>query len=78
MWHLVKATAQSFDPLKRNNLPTPQEAGWAEGIFGRVRKDLNPWCFDPRTVHVPECRYISLVLKLIMTATKTALPSVCS
>jgi hypothetical protein len=42
MGYLVKATAQSFDPLRRNTVPILQEAGWAPGQFWTGAKKFAP------------------------------------
>lgn len=45
MWHLVKATAQSLDTLKRKTVPIPQEAWWAPGHFWTCAKEFESMVF---------------------------------
>jgi hypothetical protein len=44
-------------PPVKEPVPTVQEAGWAQGRSGRVRKISPPPGFDPRTVQSVASRY---------------------
>lgn len=75
---LVNATSQSFYRQKRIRYPFHRRLGGSQDHSGRVRKNLHPLGFDPRTIHVLASRYIKLVLRLRITEAKPPLPSMCS
>ena len=65
-------------PPEKNPVPIVQEAGWAQGLFGQVRKISPPPGFDPRTVQLvanrctdyasqPTCIHIKYPLFLLST-----------
>ena len=56
MGWVAKATPRLFHPWE-NLVPIVQEAGWAQGRSGRVRKISPPPGFDPRIVQPVASRY---------------------
>jgi len=56
MGWVVNARSWPLYPGERDRVPTVQEAGWAHGRSGRVRK-ITPPEFDPRAVQPITSRY---------------------
>ena len=54
---MVNATLRPLYRLERGPVPIVQEAGWAQGRSGWVRKVLSSLGFDPRIVQPVAIRY---------------------
>jgi len=67
-----------FTARKEIRYPFHRRLGKSQDRSGRVRRNLHPWGFDPKTVQLLASRYIKLVLRLRITEAKPPLPSMCS